>query len=146
VRTAFKLPTVIALVCLLSACGPTKPETIVERIPIKVQKTVVVEVYSLTGPGTQEVGILCPTQAWQALTNSSDSIKVELLSSDSTNTQVFGIGPDMVPLISADAPGAHYIFSLSGKGKATVRIIFPNAPADISDGQIVVCEPVRLSL
>jgi hypothetical protein len=79
------------------------------------------------------------------LTSSSESIKVELLSSDSTNTQVFGIDPN-IHLISADAPGARYIFSISGKGKATVKITFPNTPTNVSDGQIVVCEPPHLSL
>jgi hypothetical protein len=143
-KTALRFLAASVVVCFLSACGP-QSETVVEKIPIKVQKVVTVELHRLIGGGAQQVGMSCSMLAWQALTNGVGSIQVELLSGDTNEFLVYGIDPHLT-CVCADTPGSHYLFSISGKGKASVRITFPNSPTNTSEGQIVLCEPLRLSL
>jgi hypothetical protein len=131
-----------AFACFTSSCGPKSPgaRDINERIPIQVRKIVTVEMRELSGAGGHPVGIHCSPYVWNALTNSQQSIIVQLKSADATYTEVLGVDPNFRRTTCDDIPDVHYFFSIVGKGKAVVEITFPNVPAEDSRADIIVCK------
>ena len=113
---------------------------VLQEIPIEIQSTkpVVVHIKSLSGNGWNDVGIGCPPEVWQALSNGADGISVRIVSSDRSSTKVMSISPGGTKLWPIES--YHSLFIIGGErgAKATVEISFPNAPPGITSAKIIV--------
>ena len=85
-----------------------------ERIPVEIQigKPVIIKIRSLSGNGSNEVGIPCSPETLQALTGGKKSIDVRLLSSSKKGTRISNQLGKVVPFrgsrgddLGADPPG-----------------------------------------
>jgi hypothetical protein len=144
-KAAWRLSAVSVLVCVFSSCGPQPPDVqfVLQKIPVEIQrgKPLTIEIHSLSGNGVNCVGIRCSPEVWSMLTNSPQSIEVRLKSSNEPRTQIGGVDP------SSHATGfleyltnVHYLFYVQGehRAKASVEIIFPNAPEETTSAEIIV--------
>jgi hypothetical protein len=140
-----QLFALIVLFCLAASCASTTPEqyAVRQKIPIEIQadKPVTIEIHSLSGNGANEVGIRCPYEVWNVLTNSSKKITVRLKSSNKPDTQVGGVNPGSgSPYFLGYVPNVHYLFYIGGQfhAKAPVEIIFPNVPPGVTHAEILI--------
>ena len=128
--------TLFVLSCL--SCGRNDPY-VYQRTPIVIgsEKVVAIEMRCLKG--THVVGIHCQTQAWNALTNCKQGIKVSIKSTDN---------PALLLPVQLGYKGStcdqiddtHYLFSVQARGNLVVEIVFPNMPAEASPADIIVCK------
>jgi hypothetical protein len=114
-----------------------------EAIPIEIQhgKPVTIEIHTRSPGGKSEVGIRCSPEVWNTLTNGTEAISIELVSSNKKNVQVFKIhsGYDAACPVKSFYDLC-YLYGMNHQfPKATVRIHFPNAPAGITRAEILVC-------
>jgi hypothetical protein len=124
------------LACFATSCSDVSDSSnIRQSIPVKLQKAVIFEVYSLR---RQEypVGICCPPEVWQRLTNSPNSIHASLASADSPETRIWGVGGTQAD--GNDIADFHYLFMIGGSGNAVVRIVFPGEPPAAEHANIVI--------
>jgi hypothetical protein len=135
---------------ILCSCTAQPPEVqfVRQKIPVEIQrgKPVIVEIRSLSGNGSNDVGIRCSPDVWSALTNGSEQIIIQLRSSNKKGTEIGGISPGRGGEGKAGVgflgyiPNVHYLFHIYGKhgAKASVEIIFPNAPEGTTRAEIIV--------
>ena len=114
-----------------------------QKIPVEVQrgKPVTIDIHSLSGNGVNDVGIQCSSEVWDALTNSADSITVRLKSSNSLDTTIGGVDPRSGgTAFLGRISNVHYLFYIGGRygAKASVEIMFPNAPSGITHAEIII--------
>ena len=144
---AWQLVVVSVLACIISSCASQTPgERLVrQKTPIEIQsgKTTTVEIHALSGNGPNDVGIRCSPEVWNALTNGTKNITVQLKSSNKNGTKIYGVHPGgtaagFLYLI----PDVHYLFEIGGvyHAKASVEITFPNVPAEATRAEIIVCK------
>lgn len=139
--------TISLLTCILLSCGvqPSGENHLVrEKMSIMAQsgKPVTVEMHALSGNGPNDVGIRCSPEVWNELTNGTTTITVRLNSSDRSTTKIYGVNPGGTPAgFLYRIPDVHYLFEISGeyRSKASVEIIFPNAPTNGLPVEIIVC-------
>jgi hypothetical protein len=143
-KTAQQLAAACVLACIVSSCAAQPPgeEFVHQKIPIEIQsgKTVTVEIH-LSYNGPDDVGIRCPPEVWNALTNGTRGITARLKSSDDKNTKIYGVNPGGAGGYFLNRiPNVYYLFEIHGgnKAKASVEITFPNAPAGITHAEIIV--------
>jgi hypothetical protein len=119
-KTAFQLVAVSALACIFSSCASRPPGEaffVRQKIPIEIQvgKSATIEIRSFGGGRENRVAIRCSPEVWNALTNGTKTIAVQLVSSNKA-TQISGILLGSGPIESL-----HYLFSIWG-------IIMPGLP------------------
>ncbi len=145
-KVALRLIAVFVMATILSSCGRQQPgeRFVRQRIPVEIQKNqpLDVEIHSLSGD-PNDIGIQCPIEVWNALTNNANTGSVRLKSSSKPGTQIFGIdtssgGTSFIGYI----PNTHYLFYIFGEpgANATVEITFSNAPAGTTSADIIVCK------
>lgn len=144
---AWQLAAVSVLACIFTSCASQPPgeQFVRQKIPIEIQrgKTVTIEIHSLSGNGWNDVGIRCSPEVWNVLTNSTKTISVRLKSSNKPDTKVGGIDPSSGgTAFLGYIPNVHYLFYIGGRyrAKASVEITFPNAPAEATSAEIIVCK------
>lgn len=143
-KTAWLLTAVSVLVCICSSCASQPPDVqfVRQRIPVEIQsgKPVTIEIRSLSGNGVNDVGIRCSPEVWNALTNGTKAIEVQLKSSNKPNTEIGRVDPGGGSAFLGYITNAHYLFYVSGRyrAKASVEITFANAPAKPIRAEILV--------
>lgn len=134
--------SVPACISLSSASQPPDVQFVREKIPVQIQrgKPLTIEIDPLSGNGANHVGIRSPPGVWNALTNGTNMISVQLKSSNKPNTNIGEISPGGGRLWSIES--FHYLFYIGGEyhAKASVEITFSNAPEGITSAEIIVCK------
>jgi hypothetical protein len=113
-----------------------------QKIPVEIErgKPLTIQICSLSGNGANDVAIRCPPDVWNAVTNAEKVIHVRLRSSSKPGTEIGGVDPGgawgFIPYVS----NAHYLFYIGGthRAKASVEIVFPNAPPGTTRAEILV--------
>lgn len=144
---------VVGLSCMISSCasGPPGEASLVrQRIPIEIHagKPVTIEIRARSPGGKSEVGIRCSPEAWNALTNATRSITVELVSSNDEGAQIRSIPPGYTAQCPIESfYDLFYLYGMSGlRPRAVVQITFPNAPPVGTRAEILVCRTSADSL
>jgi hypothetical protein len=113
-----------------------------QKIPVEIEggKSITIKIRSLSGNGVNDVGILCSPDLWSALTNGSNSIRVRLIASNKSDTEIGRVDPGGGSAFLGYITNAHYLFSIAGKyhAKATVEIAFPNGPPPPTHAYIII--------
>lgn len=146
-KKGLQFTAVAVLACIFSSCASqlSGERFVSQKIPIEIQsgKAVTIEIHALSGNGPNDVGIRCSPEVWNALTNSTKTITVRLISSDKKSARIYGVHPGgtaagFLYLI----PDVHYLFEIDGEyhAKASVEITFPNAPTEPTRAEIIVCK------
>ncbi len=140
-RISWKVAVLFGLPCIFTSCASQRPgeRFVLQRIPIEIQPGKSVEVHMRT-TGANQVGIRCSPDVWNTLTNSSESITVQLISSNKKGTRIGGVSPGagrQWPIESF-----YYLFNISGayRAKASVEITFRNAAPGVTHAEIIVCK------
>jgi len=152
-KIALRLAAVSVLACIFSSCASHPPDEaffVRQKIPIEIQsgKPVTIEIRTPSPSGESEVGIRCSPEVWNALTNGTGSITVQLISSNKKGIQIARIPPGY----DAQCPIKSFydLFYLYGMyqffPRATVQITFPNAPSGVTHAEIFVCRTPRDNL
>jgi hypothetical protein len=139
---------VIVLACILLSCasGPRSgPFFVRQRIPVEIArgKAITFDVNSLSGNGPNDVGIRCSPEIWNVLTNGTIATSVQLKSSNKSGVQIYGVDAAGTPAgFLYRIPDVHYLFEIVGprRAKASIEITFPNAPAQPTRAEIIVCK------
>lgn len=132
------------VLCHLGTSCQMSPERqyVRQTIPIEIRagEPIRIEIRSLSGNGPNAVGIRCSEETWNALTNVSNSIMVQLKSTSKSGAEIGGINPGSGYGFLGYVPNVHYLFHIYGKhgAKASVEIVFPNAPEGTTHGEIIV--------
>jgi hypothetical protein len=134
---------IIVLVCAFSACRMTPEEQFVRQsIPVQIQngRTLTFEIKSLSGNGSNDVGIRCSPEVWKMLTNSTKEISVRLKASSKPDTRFDWVKPDQGGAFFGHLTNVHYIFMIGGRHrcKATMEITFPNGPEKATRAEIII--------
>lgn len=146
-KLLLQFPVFIGLFCVATSCAhkPFNPEqyALRQKIPIEIQteKPVTIEISSLSGNGVNEVGIQCSPEVWNMLTNGTKNISARLVSSSKESTHVGDVAVGSgFRFFTGYVTNAHYLFYIDGKyhAKATVEITFPNAPAGVTQAEILI--------
>ena len=143
-RTVWPMSLVILVACSLLSCSKqiAGEEYMREKIPIQIQagKTVTVSL-TLSGNGPNDVGIRCTPELWGALFNDKKPMEVRVRSSDYQGTRIYGVNPGGTPAgLLYVIPHVYYLFEITGdiNSNATLDIIFPNAPQNAANAEIIV--------
>ncbi len=142
---ALRFITVVTLTFVFSSCGRMSPEVqfVKQKIPIKIEtgKPITVKI-SLSGNGMNDVGIRCPLDIWNTLTNNGpESITVKLKSSSKPSTEIAGLGPGSNgTAFLSYVSDVHYLFYIHGEEDATalVELTFSNTPSGVTSAEIIV--------
>jgi hypothetical protein len=109
-------------------------------MPIEIQaaKTARIVVGPLSGNGWNEVGVRCSADVWEKIAAGASNITVRLVSADSSATKIINVTPGSHKLWPVES--FYYLFAIGGdRGtSATVEIAFPNAPAGITNAEILM--------
>jgi len=120
---------------------PAGEEYVSQTIPIEIQsgKAVNVEIH-VSNNGPNDVGIRCSPEVWNALTNGTKTITVQLKSSSGKDTNIYGVHPGGTAAgLLYVIPHVYYLFEIyGGYANAIVEITFPNAPEGITHTEIIV--------
>jgi len=136
------MPTVLA--CLVASCAsqPSGESYVRQKTPVEIRsgKAVTIALH-LSQSGVNDVGLRCPPDVWQTLTNKTGSITVRLVSSDQPGTVVQATHPngDGTSWFTR-IPNTHYMFCVRGGNSANtaVEIIFSYTPDMVSPAEIIV--------
>jgi hypothetical protein len=144
IRRISEIVATFAIFFALPSCRPMTPDEqfIRQKIPVQVQngRTVTIDIDSLSGNGGNDVGIRCPPELWNLLTNSTKSITARLRDSSRPDTSIDGVNPDHGGAFFGYLTNVHYLFVIGGRhhSKATVEISFPNGPEKETPAEIIV--------
>lgn len=135
----------LSLASMISSCSSLPPgESLIrQKIPIEIQsgKPVTIIIHKSSPGGASEVGVRCSPEVWSILTNTTQSISIDLISSRWKKVRIerCSLGNDPLGPIT----GFHDLFYLRGNygpfTRATVQITFPNAPPGVTRAEILVC-------
>jgi len=136
---------ILGFTCLVaSGCGQTSNEPFVEqKIPVQIQagQPLTLHIDSLSGNGVQGVGLQVPSAIWGELSRNPRAITVRLTSGNDRDTRIDFVNPgaDAFTYIQS-TPNAYYLFEISGVrgASATFTITFPDAPAGVTNANIIV--------
>ena len=140
-KIAWTVAPLLGVACIFASCAsqPSGDRFVLQRIPIEIQSGKSVEVQMRT-TGGNEVGIRCSPEAWNTLTNSAESVTVQLISSNKKGTFIHGIGPGSGKKWPIES--FYYLFQIHGEcgAKALVEITFRNAPPGVTHAELIVCK------
>ncbi len=149
---AWQLAAGLGVACFCSLCASLLPEEYLvrQKIPIEIEsgKPVTIKIRARSPGGASEVGIRCSPEVWNALTNGTRSITVQLISSNKKGIHIERIPPGYGPYNPIES--LHDLFYLLGNyqmfPRAIVQITFPNAPPGVTRAEILVCRMATDSL
>jgi hypothetical protein len=131
----------LALIFCSCASGPpTEAFYVRQRIPIEIEngKPSNVDLRIRSPGGRSEVGIQCSPEVWNALTNGTGGITVQLLSSNK-GVQVITVPPGFQG--QCPVHSLHVLCYLHGNHvRASLQITFPNTPAGYTRADVIVCK------
>jgi len=139
------LPVAVCVLALIfSSCMTEPPEIqfVRQKIPIEILsgKPITIEIHSLSGNEMNNIGIRCPQEVWNVLSNGTKPIAVQLKSSNNSGTELGEMNPGWQGTFLDLIPNVHYLFAIFGRhgAKASVEITFPNAPPGVTKADIIV--------
>lgn len=151
--------SVVACVCLCAGCmhqdWTTHPwkYLVWQRIPVMVQQGNPVDVEIRVRADANTLSIRCSPEVWHALVNSTNTTTIQIEDSTSKGATVDWVKPGWLMRRPASEggglrpagvtyliPDAQYLCQIYAKhrGKANVRIVFPNGPKEPSPAEIIV--------
>ena len=116
-----------------------------QNIPIEIHGNhpVVIEIDSLSGNGVNDVGLRCPVELWQSLTQGTDPVSVRLITCSDPSAKIGGVDPGSVGTsFLGYLKDTHYLFYIVGRSgaKASISITFHNPPVSVTPAEIIVCQ------
>lgn len=152
-KLTWQLGAISAVTLIFLSCASQPPGEsffVRQKIPIDIQrgKPVTIEIRTSSPSGESEVGLRCSPEVWNALTNGTHDITVQLISSNKNGIRIASIPPGH----DAQCPikSFHDLFYAYGMyqffPRATVQITFPSAPSGVTHAEMFVCRTPRDNL
>ena len=111
-----------------------------QLVPIKVENGKVITIELQNVSRDHSVGIRCSPQMWNALIKDPQNITVRLNSPDEHKGKIAEFEPARLGTECDSVPGARYLFTITGTGRAVVEVVFKNMPEQVWPVEIILCK------
>src|SRR5437879_5165517 len=140
-KTILQCLVFLLFIGAVASCSSLPPgeNLIRQKIPIEIQsgKPITIVICKSSSGGASEVGIRCSPEVWNVLTNSTQRISIQLVSSRWKGVTIDRSSLGYEP--ASPIQSFHDLFYLRGNyqlfSRATVQITFPNAPPGITHAE-----------